>query len=285
MEQVRDAITLEIRRIFEHGKANFILPASLKCHPYYEDIHQRVIEGIKDNLETPRVKEMQDILIKAGVLRDREEFNNLQTLFNLGTNEFNYLVFHLTELIISDTLTYVDRIPRFLAGLLLMRDSRPYFPRAMERYSYNSNKNTLMLSDFIAFEQCPKIYRELGEIILVNEEERRIVWNPRHLSKHRIGRLVKNLFPLKQNLTGRFQPLPERVYLGSSWTGHRRDGEVDVRENGLEDAITRDDAIDFLRLGCSPKEIAECFPEFTKMQLAAFKAHLTMGTYQHDETK
>jgi len=43
--------------------------------------------------------------------------------------------------------------------------------------------------------------------------------------------------------------------------------------------ITKQDAIDFLKLGCTSKEIAECFGGFTKMQIAAFKAHLTMGTY------
>lgn len=48
---------------------------------------------------------------------------------------------------------------------------------------------------------------------------------------------------------------------------------------GKKLTITKKDAIDFLRLGCTPKEIAECFAGFSKMQIAAFKAHLTMGTY------
>jgi hypothetical protein len=48
---------------------------------------------------------------------------------------------------------------------------------------------------------------------------------------------------------------------------------------GKRELITKQDAIDFLKLGCKPKEIAECFSGFTKMQLAAFQAHLTMGTY------
>lgn len=46
-----------------------------------------------------------------------------------------------------------------------------------------------------------------------------------------------------------------------------------------KDTITKQDAIDFLKLGCTPREIAECFDGFSKMQIAAFKAHLTMGTY------
>jgi|GEM_PF-3975344 len=49
--------------------------------------------------------------------------------------------------------------------------------------------------------------------------------------------------------------------------------------NGKKEIITKNDALDFLRLGCTPKEIAECFGGFTKMQIAAFKAHITMGTY------
>ena len=53
------------------------------------------------------------------------------------------------------------------------------------------------------------------------------------------------------------------------------------KENGKgkKDVITKQDAIDFLKLGCTPKEIAECFKGFSKMQIAAFKAHITMGTY------
>jgi hypothetical protein len=47
-----------------------------------------------------------------------------------------------------------------------------------------------------------------------------------------------------------------------------------------KDTITKQDAIDFLKLGCTSAEISECFDGFSKMQIAAFKAHITMGTYK-----
>ncbi len=108
---------------------------------------------------------------------------------------------------------------------------------------------------------------------------------------------------------------PSRVFLGSSATGKRvgKQSEQIQQESPLEivanefdmistqeqsqellqempaqttdvsykDAITKEDAIGLLQAGYAPKEIAECYHGFSKGQLAAFKAHLTMKTYQN----
>lgn len=37
--------------------------------------------------------------------------------------------------------------------------------------------------------------------------------------------------------------------------------------------ITKQDVLDFLDLGCSPSEIAECFSGFTVHQIAGWKSH------------
>ena len=63
-------------------------------------------------------------------------------------------------------------------------------------------------------------------------------------------------------------PIPERIYLGSSWKP--------------KDRLTEEQAKELLVSGCSPAEISEVYAGFTKMQLAAFKAHQTMGTYSKD---
>ena len=62
--------------------------------------------------------------------------------------------------------------------------------------------------------------------------------------------------------------IPERVNLGSSWKPIKR-----------EKKLSKKDAILLLKGGCTPQEICESFQGFTKGQLAAFKAHITMGTY------
>ncbi len=50
----------------------------------------------------------------------------------------------------------------------------------------------------------------------------------------------------------------------------------------LIEHITKVDALDFLRLNIPPEEIFTIYPtSFTLGQLRAFKAHLTMGTYQN----
>ena len=53
-------------------------------------------------------------------------------------------------------------------------------------------------------------------------------------------------------------------------------------DSGLE-KITKEDAIDFLASGIPPQEIYEAYPtSFTQGQLRAFKAHITMGTYEQN---
>jgi hypothetical protein len=56
--------------------------------------------------------------------------------------------------------------------------------------------------------------------------------------------------------------------------------EVDLEDSELE-RITKEDVIGLLASGIPAKEIYESYPtSFTKMQLAALKAHMTMGTYK-----
>lgn len=68
-------------------------------------------------------------------------------------------------------------------------------------------------------------------------------------------------------------------------------GPKEIRETIREDAedsdlekITKEDAVDLISAGIPLSEIISAYPtSFTKGQLAAFKAHLTMGTYQETE--
>ncbi len=79
----------------------------------------------------------------------------------------------------------------------------------------------------------------------------------------------------------------------SQWKAHLTMGTYDaapqeIRETVREDPedgdlekITKEEAIGLLASGIPPKEINEAYPtSFTLGQLAAYKAHLTMGTYE-----
>ncbi len=73
----------------------------------------------------------------------------------------------------------------------------------------------------------------------------------------------------------------------AQWKAHHTMGTYTLQmpeespEDGDIDKITQDEALDFLKAGIPPEEIVGTFPtSFSLGQLRAFKAHLTMGTYQ-----
>ncbi|MFH1358564.1 MAG: hypothetical protein ABIH37_01610 [archaeon] len=60
---------------------------------------------------------------------------------------------------------------------------------------------------------------------------------------------------------------------------------VDSEDSDLE-TITKDEAIDLLSSGIPSREIFDAYPtSFTERQLSAYKAHLTMGTYENGGNK
>jgi hypothetical protein len=56
-----------------------------------------------------------------------------------------------------------------------------------------------------------------------------------------------------------------------------------IHPDSANDSITKEQAIDLLKSGCSPKEIAECFSGFSARSLSAIQAHITMGTYDNNQ--
>jgi hypothetical protein len=62
--------------------------------------------------------------------------------------------------------------------------------------------------------------------------------------------------------------IPERTHLGSSYDPSKR-----------RRRISRKNALDLLKSGVPAAEIVEAYGGFTLRQLAAMKAHITMGTY------
>jgi hypothetical protein len=105
----------------------------------------------------------------------------------------------------------------------------------------------------------------LTEIISIDKSTGEIRWNPLRESIPRVLNKLGNLGEVikKADTT----KISERTYLGSSWKPPKR------KEN-----ISKEEAVDLLKAGYSPAEIEAVYNGFTKMQLAALKAHyITMG--------
>lgn len=145
-----------------------------------------------------------------------------------------------------------------------------YFARAMERYTYVSNKNFTMMMDIAAFKPMPyRLVEQAKRIFTINPRDGLQIINPLRVGGEKLSKMRKKFLEECDMELG--HQIPNTNYLGSSWKP--------------KDRINRTQAIDLLQSGCNPREIAECYSGFSTMQLAGFKAHLTMGTYSGGNSK
>ena len=154
-----------------------------------------------------------------------------------------------------------------LLNILIASAQSSYIPRKAERYRYISNTGSPMHLDISAFAQIPETLRILTSRLVTYEPGRdpTIRLNPLCLSTNEFERLGRTL--VKKYTEQYLLNLPERIDLGSSYVPPKR-----------KERISRRDAVEMLRSGRSPAEIEENYRGFTKMGLAALKAHyITMG--------
>ncbi len=146
----------------------------------------------------------------------------------------------------------------FLVNYLVDTEMQAMFPLRIERLSYTSNKNTLMEMDLISFQSAERVFRGmLGKVM----------YDPITGKVDIDRKVMKKIIDIWRDSVDKKEIIvPEREYIGSSWTPPKR-----------KERINRDEAVELLRTGFSPKEIAENYRGFTKMQLAALKAHHVTG--------
>lgn len=126
-----------------------------------------------------------------------------------------------------------------LASCLFFAKSNSYVPSQIERYSYNSNKNTLMHFDLFKFLQSQKLMHGLDQFVKYYPTDNKIVVNPNHFDSYifvrRLWAYLKAV-DAKQKEAHKFlgKNLPEREYLGSSY---RRNNSV--KEKEIEEAKSR----------------------------------------------
>lgn len=153
---------------------------------------------------------------------------------------------------------------------------QPYFLEDVEFYRYVSNSGTPMFFNLFYADRHEKDLRPFHDFFSVefpNNGERPVLYVlPQETTPKRRAQIKRKVEETVEKLEHRLTTYRkvknmERTYLGSSFHPKRRE------------RISKANAIDLLRAGCSPEEIADCYAGFTRGQLAAYKAHITMGTY------
>ncbi len=288
LSQLRNAITFETLSTFLKGTENVSTPKLFQKHPYYEQLRELIMTLPFDQLRSAiigsGVIEPEDygtierfdvpkrLLVDSGILTSAEYEERVKGIDDVRREMFN----HIVQIVairkhIAESLGLKKRergLADFIGYVLNMQGVKSYFPRSIERYSYTSNKNMLMLLDLVAFDQNENAYREFGELISYGPQTGKISFRDQAkkdslMVRKRILGITRKFIALTS------QAVPERIYLGSSWVPPPR-----------KERISKEEAVYLLSGGVPCAEIADTYAPFTVGQLAAFRAHITMGTYK-----
>ncbi len=143
---------------------------------------------------------------------------------------------------------------------------------ARERYSYISDTGAVMLLDFARYHALVLQGFSIGTHPLTNEPQ--ITADPKMLATQ----LQQYNLLERARTIGSTCP-DERVHLGSS-RKYTSATQNRPQHDQTIDTLTKDSAISLLKGGVTAREILDAYPgQFTRQQLAAYKAHITMGTY------
>ena len=263
LHELRKNVTIQTLDIMVMGTSALYPIGILDSHPYSESIEEEIrklFENVSDSH-----KEIIAILESVGAPgasshRKSGQVDKLSTAYVFS--QLEGLKMHFQEQLPHVHPDFIE----VMVEVLVYSRKKAYMRSALERYLYNSNKNITMMSDMFAFRDIDDLDGLLQDIVRYDEKTSKVIFNPGSLNTARLQKKSEK-FTEKLRTFDFTIDIPEQVYLGSSWQPLKR-----------KQIISRDDAIDLLKSGCSPAEIADAYLGFTKMQLAAFKAHyVTMG--------
>lgn len=250
IEQRSDIISRCITVIMDEGVLHF------HRHP--------LMEGLKDYDDF--IKDyIKNILPEDWESRKSESFENL----DMAIGEL-YLKRFFEGLIRRSNEQYIKKEEYFYKQFFKYQKIGAYFSVAQKRYRYVGDNGSPMLTDINYFKQLNfEEVAEVGKKLINNKPYFYIKDNRVGFNKSECKRVIADY------RGGRLRCLkdgPEpREFLGSSYK---------PRLIQKKSRIKKDDAIYLLREGVPTEEILETYSGFSKMQLAAFKAHLTMGSYE-----
>jgi uncharacterized protein (DUF433 family) len=259
LDELRKGITGETILIMRDGLSNVQLPRILVSHPYVEHINQEMArvgeEMIKKN------EPLLSKLVGLGFVDSLDAFRRDWLDTNkVGTT--NQIHNHRRALAayIQDQYQMEEHVADLLTCAAILQETAGHYNAALERYGYRSNKNTSMMMDLHYLTQLP--FSGLEDMITISSDGM-VVVNPLHMS---LQKFLTKILNVARKINPRLEKpeIPPQTFLGSSYQRRTR--------------ISKEDAVELLKSGCSPIEIADCYGGFTKMQLAALKAHyVTMG--------
>lgn len=141
-----------------------------------------------------------------------------------------------------------------------------YFSKSQNRLKYISNNGTPMFIDINHFQHHD--LSSLFKVDLDNDRNNIRLINPvirKIKDRRKLIDLARHFERWRKRCNGNI--LTTRYFLGSSYTQKPK--------------LNKEEAIELIKNGFSIEDILGKYPNsFTKMQLAAFKAHCTMGTYK-----
>ena len=246
LDDIRNQITMGNICIFGAG----IIEIDPRRHIFRKNksIEQDVLRGINENLE--KTKKTRGI---------EENVEGHWFYKNAFEDAYHMARYQLENLGINREL--VEKLLQILA----LDGHKAYMISNIQRYTYTSNKNANMLFDIFQAKKIPRKAVRLAKELLDVDSYGLIAVNPNGYGEAKLAKIraqLHEIYPRSLKLV-----IPEPIHLGSSWRPLKR-----------KERISREQAIDLLKSGCSTVEITECYSGFSKMQLAAFKAHyVTMG--------
>lgn len=160
----------------------------------------------------------------------------------------------------------MDNIPCWIKQKIAFTLMKPYLVEEHSAFSYISNTGAPMSLDCWLLDTKEEQFRrdffdfKPGQIILLPN----FTPEKRKKLKEKARRNIEEITKRQDELI-----FVERKFLGSSYVPPER-----------KPRLTKEQAIELLRKGQTPIELSQQYRGLTKMQIAALKAHITMGTYE-----
>lgn len=203
---------------------------------------------------------------------------NLEDIEAVKTLVYGSRIIHILNTIYFDTSSKLSELKdkgahsiMNIFDYLRLLEEKPYLIDQHERYSYfTENAKAKMFCDFLQVSK--QWYKWQTDALSFEVNGDYLSAKKGHESIDELLKKVRKFVtgPLRKFL---LDFMPERIHLESIGDKEKPPKKIVTKEK-----ISKEDAIDLLKSGSSPAEIVECYSGFTKMQLAAFKAHyVTMG--------
>jgi hypothetical protein len=274
LDDIREGITDEVLRILAMSKGLLEFPKVVAYNPLakelFEQFRNKILPESRLDLNYGRVeKVLESVGLESANPYWGEHVDVSPHANYLNSQITNQFILHLTNKINAKEFTGPQRtdLAKLAVWLEWRANNGSYFLESNQRYSYTSNKNSLMLLDIFGINQRPDIYSEGRRLFSLNVEKGELKI---HNDKQKTRKYLREV----ERFNEKFAKLKEqkkatRIDLGSSYVRPKK--------------LTKKKAYKLLEEGLSPEELSSEYQNFTLSQLRAFKAWITMRKTKNNE--